>query len=159
MIITRKQLVKAHACSEGLEFFDKHFPAGKGTQEEVFEAIAKYAPTTTEWQVWLARKLRLTATCRTWYSDGTPRVEETYAEGILHGLRRTWYANGKPHVEELYVEGKLHGLRRTWWDDGKPWVEELYVEGKRHGHRRYWYADVKPPVEETWDHGKLVSIL
>ena len=127
MIITRKQLVDTRACKEGLEFFDKHFPAGEGTQEEVFEAIAKYAPTTS-WQRWLALELRLTATCRRWYPDG------------------------QPHVEELYVEGKLHGLRRTWWYDGTPWVDELYVEGKRHGLRRYWYADGKPQVEATCDH-------
>ena len=181
MIITREALVKSRACKDGLEFFDEHFPAGEATQEVVFSAIAKYAPTTS-WQAWLARKLRLTATCQILYSDGQPRAEETYVEGNLHGQRRTWYSDGNPCEEETYVDGKLHGqrrtwhpdgqpceeetyvdcnlhgLRRTWWADGKLCEEENYVEGKLHGLCRYWYSDAgKPCEEETWDHGVRIS--
>ena len=105
MIITREALVEEQACSDGIRFFDEHFPAGEGTQEEVFEAIEKYAPM-QDWQVWLARKLRLTVTFRTWRDDG-----------------KTW-------VEELYVEGKRHGLRRVWWEDGQP-QEEIWDHGVR----------------------------
>ena len=103
MIITRTKLVKTHACSAGLRLFDTHFPGGEATQEEVFEAIATYAPT-SEWQSWLALELRLTATCRTWYPDGKPREEENYVAGNLHGIRRYWYANGKLW-EEIWEDG------------------------------------------------------
>ena len=133
MIITRDALVEEHACSDGLEFFDTHFPGGEGTQEAVFEAIEKYAPT-KDWQAWLASNLGLTTTCRRWYSDG------------------------KPHVDETYVEGKHHGLRRTWWSDGTLRVDETYVEGKRHGLRRTWHSD-GTPREATWDHGVRISSL
>ena len=153
MIITRTKLVKTHACSDGLRFFDQHFSAGEATQEEVFEAIAKYAPTTS-WQRWLALSLRLTATCRRWYPDGQPREEELYVAGKLHGLRRTWYANGKPREEETYVAGYLHGLRSSWWADGKPCAEDTWVDGKLHGLLRTWYSNGTPQVEETWEAGK-----
>ena len=103
MIITREALVETHACKEGLEFFDQHFPAGEGTQEEVFEAIEKYAPM-QDWQAWLALELRLTATCRILYSDGKPREEENYVAGNLHGIRRYWYSNGKLW-EEIWEDG------------------------------------------------------
>ena len=156
MKITRTKLVKSRACKDGLRFFDEHFPGGEATQEEVFEAIATYAPT-SEWQAWLARKLRLTATFRTWYSDGQPWVEATYAEGKLHGLRRSWYDNGTPLEEETYVEGKLHGLCRSWYSDGQPCVEATYVEGKLHGLCRTWWADGQPCEEETWANGEFVS--
>ena len=129
MIITRDALVEENACSAGLRLFDTHFPGGEATQEEVFEAIATYAPT-SEWQAWLALKLRLTATCRKLYSDGQPSVEATYVEGKRHGLRRTWHPDGKPCAEETYLDGKLHGLCRTWWADGQPCEEETWANGE-----------------------------
>ena len=155
-MIKRDALVEENACKEGLEFFDTHFPAGEGTQEAVFEALAKYAPTTS-WQAWLAGHLGLTATCRSWYPDGKPWLEDTYVAGNLHGLCRTWHPDGKPWAEITYVDGKRHGLRRTWHSDGKPHEEETYVEGKRHGLCRTWWEAGQPCEEETWDHGKFVS--
>ena len=130
MIITRDALVEENACSAGLRLFDTHFPAGAATQEEVFEAIATYAPT-SEWQAWLALKLRLTATCRKLYSDGQPSVEATYVDGKLHGLLRYWHPDGKPLAEETYAEGIRHGLRRVWWDDGQPCEDETWAHGVR----------------------------
>ena len=130
MIITREALVETHACKEGLEFFDQHFPAGEGTQEEVFESIDKYAPT-QDWQRWMARKLRLTATCRILYSDGQPGAEATYVDGKIHGLLRYWHPDGKPLAEETYAEGIRHGLRRVWWDDGQPCEDETWAHGVR----------------------------
>ena len=152
-MIKRDALVEENACKEGLEFFDTHFPAGEGTQEAVFEALAKYAPTTS-WQAWLAGHLGLTATCRSWYTNGTKADEAEYVDGNVHGMRRSWYSDDTPGDEEHYVEGKIHGLRRAWHYNGELWVEETYVYDILHGLCRYWYTDGKPCAEETFEHGR-----
>ena len=118
MMIKRDALVEENACKEGLEFFDTHFPAGEGTQEEVFEALAKYAPT-QDWQAWLARNLRLTATCRKWHKNGKIEEEQSFVDGYRHGVYIAWYGNGQKLMEETWDNGQSQHNRMLWDMDGK----------------------------------------
>jgi hypothetical protein len=57
---------------------------------------------------------------RTWYSDGTLRIETTVVDGRATGTSRMWHPNGRLAEERDFNQrGDLVAIR--WWDeDGNP---------------------------------------
>ncbi len=55
-------------------------------------------------------------TWKSWYEDGTPWRETTFAEGVKNGPTSTWYENGKKRYEGFYTNDVETG-KWTYWDE------------------------------------------
>lgn len=100
---------------------------------------------------------------REWYTNGTLKAEAPVRQGRLHGATRGFHPNGAPQVEETFVEGVSHGLRLRFFEDGSPMSREEIREGRLHGaserfHRngqraeRGAYVRGEPDgLAESWD--------
>lgn len=56
---------------------------------------------------------------RTYYSDGTLESEESYREGLRHGMKYEWYESGQLWSSAPYERGLPHGTARQWSCDGR----------------------------------------
>jgi len=56
---------------------------------------------------------------RSWYSDGTLRMEIPIVDGRAVGTSRRWHPNGQLSEERDIVGGELTAVRR-WASDGTP---------------------------------------
>lgn len=115
------------------------------------------------------------------HANGQLKLEETYLDGKLNGLRKKYDELGRIWAEEHYknnmLEGqvrihnyfkdkvfeeeatfsanKLNGLRKTFYPNGKISVEETYRDGKLEGIRRSYYEDGPINTEETYKDDRL----
>ncbi len=115
------------------------------------------------------------------HANGQLKVEETYLDGKLNGLRKKYDELGRIWAEEHYqnnmLEGqvrihnyfkdkvfeeeatfsanRLNGLRKTFYPNGKISVEETYKDGKLEGIRRSYYEDGPINTEETYKDDRL----
>ena len=54
--------------------------------------------------------------------DARPKLEATYAQGRLAGVKRSWYPDGRLRGEYRYEQGAL-AAARAWTEAGKPMTE------------------------------------
>lgn len=57
------------------------------------------------------------------WADGTPRMEQGYLQGAMHGLGRSWSRTGRLLEETPYQHGVVHGTARSWHENGQLAVE------------------------------------
>jgi len=80
-----------------------------------------------------------------WYDQGHSKKysEDSYLDGLAHGLNTMWHANGTKAGEVALVHGKNHGWLTSWHDNGTTARKIPYKEGKYHGELTYWYSNGK----------------
>ena len=81
---------------------------------------------------------------RSWWPDGTLRLEATYVGPLLHGPYRLWYRDGQPYQTRHYVGGREQGAQRAWTPDG-----DLYVNYEVWNGRRYGFVNAQPCLPVT----------
>jgi len=120
-------------------------------------------------------------TVREFYPNGQLKLEESYSNGMLNGIRKKYDELGRLWAEETYLNGKLNGIvrvhnyfkdkifeeeayfvnnqlngvRKTYYPNGKVSVEENYKDGKFEGKRLSYYENGKIGTEESYKKGKL----
>ncbi len=70
---------------------------------------------------------------RTWYDDGAPWVEQSFADGIVDGPFLERHRNGRPAREGTYVRGRKVGRWRVWFESGVLEEESEWQDGVAHG--------------------------
>lgn len=67
------------------------------------------------------------------YSDNRKVSEETFNEGVKHGISRTYYPTGEVLEESEWQNGQQTGSYRVFFKDGTPYMQCKYSNGKRNG--------------------------
>lgn len=61
---------------------------------------------------------------------GPMECEETYKDGLLHGISTTyWYNSGRKHEQRTYRYGLQHGIQQRWTREGIPETPIIYLWG------------------------------
>lgn len=68
------------------------------------------------------------------YMVVTPKSQEVYKDGKLHGRTVFWYRSGQIQEEATYVKGKLHGSLKRWNRRGRLLEEKTFVHGEPRKH-------------------------
>ena len=101
---------------------------------------------------------RLHGLLREWYSDGSPKREIAYSNGIYAGTYRRWYTNGQLEIDAKYREHRRSGLYREWYRIGRPRLEYNYApEGVFEGPQRIWRSSGHPRREFVYRGGTLIG--
>lgn len=79
----------------------------------------------------------------TWYGNGNKKSEESYSEGIPHGMIRRWHENGKISYIDLDVRDP-NSIVEEWFPNGNKGLEtELQSDGRL---RKYVWSE-----DGLWD--------
>ncbi|TDC02265.1 hypothetical protein E1267_29825 [Nonomuraea longispora] len=64
------------------------------------------------------------------YADGAVMTEQTFDQGIPHGLARTFYPDGRVESEWRHDRGRRHGSCLRWHPNGRLAEDRIYERGK-----------------------------
>jgi len=87
-------------------------------------------------------------------ANGDTTKEETYKNGLLHGVKKSFYKDSKIFKEVMYANGLMDGAFKTFNPEGVLTEESLYKEGKRNDVTKYFYDDGVLLKTENWKMGK-----
>jgi antitoxin component YwqK of YwqJK toxin-antitoxin module len=76
---------------------------------------------------------------RTWYDDGTPWVEESYAAGLRQGRFVERHRNGRIACEGAYAKGSKEGRWTIWFESGGKEEEASFRAGILDGPFAAWH--------------------
>ncbi len=74
-----------------------------------------------------------------WTNSGGKELEETYAEGVLDGMRTSWFANGKVRDQGNYENGQQAGAWTVFYDNGIPKMTCTFLNGRMDGKVTNWH--------------------
>ena len=75
------------------------------------------------------------------YQTNLLQSRSLISNGLLNGLSEGWHTNGQLQIQESFKDGVSHGLRTKWYPDGTRMTEGLIVEGKHNGLFRRWHEN------------------
>ncbi len=81
------------------------------------------------------------------YSESRKVSEETYADGVKHGIARTFYPTGEVLEESEWQNGQQTGSYRVFFKNGKPYMQCKYSNGKRNGLCLSYYQNGRVEME------------
>jgi antitoxin component YwqK of YwqJK toxin-antitoxin module len=91
-----------------------------------------------------------------YYEDGkTPKIEQSYLDGKLDGVRKMYFADGKLRQQAEYKDGKLEGTVTEWDDKGRKVLEATFSGDKLNGKLIRWSSEGEK-TEQTFKDNKLV---
>lgn len=90
---------------------------------------------------------------RGWFENGQQEVEETFLDGVSHGLRTRWYPDGRKKSEALISAGTMTGRFREWHSNGQKAAEVEMVDGQPHGPAEAWHPSGRLKSRVELDHG------
>jgi hypothetical protein len=76
---------------------------------------------------------------RTWYDDGSPWVDSSWAEGKRDGPWLERHRNGRKAVEGTYRADAKVGRWTIWFESGQPEEACEWADGVQHGAYASWY--------------------
>ncbi len=76
-------------------------------------------------------------TMRTYYPDGTLKMEKPFKDGAVDGVVRVWFANGQLSTEMYFTNDIWNGPYRMWYENGNKHTEGAWINGERKGN---WVA-------------------
>ena len=77
-----------------------------------------------------------------YHEDGkTPKIEQTFVDGAVSGLRKTYFPSGKNRQEANFTNGQLDGKMTEWDESGRKIAEATFEQGKLNGTLVRWGAD------------------
>jgi antitoxin component YwqK of YwqJK toxin-antitoxin module len=101
---------------------------------------------------------RLHGRCARWYDDGTPRSEQTWAEGLADGVLRRWGPAGVLLEESSWAAGQREGRSRLWHDDGTLREDSSFVADAYDGVLQQWSEDGVPLHRGSYRAGQPVGV-
>lgn len=72
------------------------------------------------------------------HDNGRVRVENVYVDGARDGHIVTYFADGKPEWDQTFAKGELVGEERWYWESGKLREERHWKNGKRDGRMKIY---------------------
>ncbi len=72
-------------------------------------------------------------TARSWWPDGILQALRNYRQDLLEGETMEWYPSGQLRYRQQYSGGREHGLQESWHEDGLPAFAYAYIDGRRYG--------------------------
>lgn len=75
------------------------------------------------------------------HDNGQVRVESVYVDGARDGHVVTYFADGKPEWDQTYAKGELVGEERWYWEAGKLRELRHWKNGKQHGRMKIYGQD------------------
>ncbi len=98
------------------------------------------------------------ANAKLYYPDGKIKAEGMFLNKKKHGLWSYYHQrSGQKRAEESYKEGVNHGIWRVYFPDGKLSSEMNWKEGKRHGFYREYYNNGEPKVIASFFEGEYMG--
>jgi antitoxin component YwqK of YwqJK toxin-antitoxin module len=76
---------------------------------------------------------------RTFWPDGTPRLDARYVDDAYDGEYRSWYSSGQPSELRHFVEGRESGRQQAWTPTGV-----LYLNYEARNGRHYGLMNARP---------------
>ena len=70
---------------------------------------------------------------RSFWPDGTLRVQADYERDAFHGAYRTFYSSGRPYELRHYDHGRESGLQQSWTETGELFLNYEVRDGRRYG--------------------------
>jgi|GEM_PF-3243727 len=71
---------------------------------------------------------------KTYYPDGSLKIETPYKNNLKDGIEKYYYENGKLRYEVFVKNGKLNGIQKVYYENGKLQGEIPYKNGKVDGY-------------------------
>lgn len=90
---------------------------------------------------------------KTFFQNGKPSRECTFADGIKNGDDKIYYANGQLRSIDHLAFNDTQGVSKTYYEDGKLKSEYNYVDDNTDGICRDYYANGKLKKETTYANG------
>lgn len=87
-------------------------------------------------------------------STGQVLLEAELEGGHLHGEFRTWYPNGGPREQGSWADGLPIGVRTRWHPTGHKAEQGSFVAGLREGPWPAWYRSGQPSWTGSWSGGE-----
>ncbi|MEO3789050.1 hypothetical protein ABGB14_02495 [Nonomuraea sp. B10E15] len=79
-------------------------------------------------------------------------------QGTLYsGTACEFYADGTVMTEQTFEQGIPHGISRAFYPDGSIESEWRLDHGRRHGSHLRWHQNGQLAEDQNYDHGKLIS--
>ena len=75
------------------------------------------------------------------YPGGQNKSEETYVNGMRHGLYSVWYLNGQKASEQPYANGKEEGIATAWYENGQKRISGNFINGIKEGLWTSWHSN------------------
>jgi antitoxin component YwqK of YwqJK toxin-antitoxin module len=85
------------------------------------------------------------------YKNGVIRMRGMMKDGKREGLWKSWYENGTPWSETTFAAGVRDGKTVTWYENGNKRYEGAYTNDMESGKWTYW--DEKGKEAITKDYG------
>ena len=85
--------------------------------------------------------------------NGDTTKEETYKNGLLHGVKKSYYKGSKIFKEATYANGLLDGSFKLYNNQGIVIEEVTYKQGKKNEVSKYFYDDGVLLRTENWSMG------
>lgn len=130
------EYVKPIAIKQGNVKFKSYFPNGKVSMEFTMENglfMDSYTKYNSNGKV-VEKNDNLKGDnhgfSRSYYADGTLRVEKEYAYDEKHGYTKYFYPNGKLQQSLPFKYGYLHGWAEMYDENGKLVLSILYYDGR-----------------------------
>jgi antitoxin component YwqK of YwqJK toxin-antitoxin module len=79
-----------------------------------------------------------TTRAREMHDNGQVREENVYVDGRREGHVVTYFADGKPEWDQTYAKGELVGEERWYWPNGKLREQRHWKNGKQDGRTKIY---------------------
>ena len=77
--------------------------------------------------------------CESFFYTGQLKSEESYKNGVRHGVEKWYDISGKLERVFPHKNGEIHGLCKGYYESGELRYEHPYVNGEAHGVYKYYY--------------------
>jgi len=92
---------------------------------------------------------------REWNDDMSPKVQTTYADGVINGVYMKYLQTGVVGMDVQYTKGKIDGLCSCRYDNGNIKEMATYKDGIMDGNRFVFHNNGKLNVDCKYENGKL----
>lgn len=94
---------------------------------------------------------------RTYYSDGTIKMEVYSRDGKPHGEGKFYSENGSLQYKGIFNKGTLNGTLYSYFDDGQIKDEMNFKNGLKDGIQKIYNKDGNIETEITFENGKCIT--
>lgn len=93
-----------------------------------------------------------TITC--YFPNGKISFQETWKNGVLHGVQKLYFSDGKIYIDRTSVDGQFEGASKDYYADGKVKSEGNYFYDELHGLWNFYRADGTKEYSINYAHGE-----
>ncbi|MCB9335926.1 MAG: toxin-antitoxin system YwqK family antitoxin [Flavobacteriales bacterium] len=80
-------------------------------------------------------------------NKGKVVLENSYKNGLLHGVIKQWFNNGQLEFQMNFENGKQNGVSKSWFENGQICSIQNYLDGKLDGEFFGYYENGQPQAK------------